>query len=245
MRMKYFFLFVFFFFGMVSLCAQGRYSGNVVDAWDKKYLEGVVVTNGKGEEVQTNARGYFSIPSLMGDTLVFNFPGFLEKKWVATSESFLFIELQDRARLLPTFQVKADPYSFRFKDGKLTLVEEPSSKEKPLSQQVGISSDPTLPFSRFSIYGPISYFTKRNRELRAYEKRMNWERLRVGYLEVIDSDSLRQELMQEHNLDRKSWDELLVKFNQFHAAHEFLGWSKDRVTASLKEFFRLEFLLED
>ena len=117
--MKYCFLFVFFFFGLVNLCAQGRYSGNVVDAWDKKYLEGVVVTNGKGEEAKTNARGYFSISSLMGDTLVFNFPGFLEKKWVAASDYFLFIELQDRASLLPTFQVKAEPNTLLFKDGKL------------------------------------------------------------------------------------------------------------------------------
>lgn len=244
--MKYCFLFVFFFFGMVSLCAQGRYSGNVVDAWDKKYLEGVVITNGKGEEAQTNARGYFSIPSLMGDTLVFNFPGFLEKKWVATSESFLFIELQDRARLLPTFQVKADPYSFRFKDGKLTLVEELTSKEKPLSQQVGFgATDSTSPTPGFTIYGPISYFSKRNRQLRAYEERLNWEKQRIGYLEVIDSDSVRIELMQHYGLDRKKWDELILRFNTFHAAHEFLGWSKERVLAALKEFFRLELVLED
>jgi hypothetical protein len=74
---------------------------------------------------------------------------------------------------------------------------------------------------------------------------MDWERQRVGYLEVIDSDSIRIELMQQYGLDRKKWDELILRFNTFHAAHEFLGWSKDRVLAALKEFFRLEFLLED
>ena len=244
--MKYFFLFIFFFLGIINLSAQGRYSGNVVDAWDKKYLEGVVVTNAKGENSKTNARGYFSISSQKGDTLVFSFPGFLEKKWVATSEYFLFVELQDRARLLPTFQVKAEPYSFRFKDGKLILVEEPSAEEKPLSQQLSFgATDSTSPTPGFAIYGPISYFTKRNRELRAYEKRMDWERQRVGYLEVIDSDSLRQELMKQYNLDRKAWDELILRFNTFHVAHEFLGWSKERVLAALKEFLRLELLLED
>lgn len=243
--MKYCFLFIFFFLGIISVCAQGRYTGNVVDAWDKKYLEAVVVTNAKGEISKTNTRGYFSISALMGDTLVFSFPGFVEKKWVATSEYFLFIELQDRARLLPTFQVKAEPYRFRFKDGKLYLSEDEPVVEKPLSQQVGIGVDSTSPSPGFAIYGPISYFTKRNRELRAYEKRLDWERQRVGYLEVIDSDSLRQELMKQYNLERKAWDELILRFNTFHAAHEFLGWSKDRVLAALKEFLRLEFLLED
>ncbi len=243
--MKYCFLFVFFFFGLVNLCAQGRYSGNVVDAWDKKYLEGVVVTNGKGEEVKTNARGYFSISSFMGDTLAFNFPGFLEKKWVANSEYFLFIELQDRARLLPTFQVKAEPYSFRFKDGKLILVEETSGEKTTLSQQAGIAIDSTSPNPGFVIYGPISYFTKRNRQLRAYEKRMEWEKRRQGYLEVIDSDSLRTSMMDAYQLDRKEWDDLILRFNAFHATHEFLDWPKVRVQEALETYFRLEVLPED
>ena len=162
----------------------------------------------------------------MGDTLVFSFPGFLEKKWVANSEYFLFIELQDRARLLPTFQVKAEPYSFRFKDGKLTLVEEPSLEETPLSQQVGIGVDSTSPNPGFAIYGPISYFSKRNRQLRSYEKRMEWENRRQGYLEVIDSDSLRTILMDSYQLDRKEWDDLILRFNaffQFFNGHDRLG----------------------
>ena len=244
--MKRISLLLFFFFCVVSLSAQRRYSGNVIDAWDKKYLEGVVVSHASGEKVITNSRGYFSIPASQGDTLTFQFPGFLERKMILTADAFLFVELQDLARLLPTFQVKAEPYRFRFKDGKLYLSEDEPVVEKPLSQQVGFgATDSTSPTPGLSIYGPISYFTKRNRELRAYEKRLDWERQRVGYLEVIDADSIRTELMQQYGLDRKKWDELILRFNTFHAAHEFLGWSKERVLAALKEFFRLEFMMED
>ena len=244
--MKRISLLLFLFFCVVSLSAQRRYSGNVIDAWDKKYLEGVVVSHASGDRVSTNSRGYFSIPALQGDTLIFQFPGFLEKKMPLTADSFLFVELQDLARLLPTFQVKAEPYRFRFKDGKLYLSDEVSVEEKRLSQQVGLGAvDPNSPLPNFGIYGPISYFTKRNRELRAYEKRLEWERQRVGYLEVIDADSVRTELMQQYNLDRKKWDELILRFNTLHAAHEFLGWSKERVFAALKEFFQLEMVLAD
>lgn len=244
--MKRISLLLFFFFCVVSLSAQRRYSGNVIDAWDKKYLEGVVVSHPSGEKVITNSRGYFSIPAFQGDTLTFQFSGFLEKKMILTADAFLFVELQDLARLLPTFQVKAEPYRFRFKDGKLYLSEDEPVVEKPLSQQVGFgATDLTSPTPGFSIYGPISYFTKRNRELRAYEKRLDWERQRVGYLEVIDADSVRTELMQQYGLDRKKWDELILRFNTFHAAHEFLGWPKERVLAALKEFFRLEMVLAD
>ena len=244
--MKRISLLLFFFFCVVSLSAQRKYSGNVIDAWDKKYLEGVVVSNSVGEKISTNSRGYFAIPALQGDTLIFQFPGFLEKKISLTADAFLFVELQDLARLLPTFQVKAEPYRFRFMDGKLYLSEDDPVAEKRLSQQVGMGAiDPTSATPGFAIFGPISYFSKRNRQLRAYEERMNWERQRIGYLEVIDADSVRNELMQQYGLDREKWDELILRFNTFHAAHEFLGWSKERVLAALKEFFRFEFLLED
>ena len=244
--MKRISLLLFFFFCVVSLSAQRRYSGNVIDAWDKKYLEGVVVSNSDGEKISSNARGYFSIPAMQGDTLIFQFPGFLEKKMSLTADAFLFVELQDLARLLPTFQVKAEPYRFRFKDGKLYLSEDEPLQEKSLSQQVSLGTlDRNSPAPGFIISGPISYFSKRNRQLRAYEERMNWERQRVGYLEVIDADSVRNELMQQYGLDRKKWDELILRFNTFHAAHEFLGWSKERVLAALKEFLRLEVMMED
>jgi hypothetical protein len=244
--MKQILLLFLVFFSVVTASAQRRYSGNVIDAWDKKYLEGVVVSNSIGEKVSTNSRGYFSIPGLQGDTLIFQFPGFLEKKIPMTADAFLFVELQDLARLLPTFQVKAEPYRFRFKDGKLYLSEEEPVVEKPLSQQVGFgATDSTSPTPGFTIYGPISYFSKRNRQLRAYEERLNWEKQRAGYLEVIDSDSVRTELMQQYRLDRKQWDELILRFNTFHAAHEFLGWSKERVLEALLTFFRLEVISED
>jgi hypothetical protein len=244
--MKKLFLLFLLFFSILTSSAQRRYSGNVIDAWDKKYLEGVSVSSSFQEKTSTNARGYFSITARLGDTLRISFPGFLEKKLLLTEEQFLFVELQDLARLLPTFQVKAEPYRFRFKDGKLYLSEDEVVQEKRLSQQVGLGAiDPTSPTPGFVIAGPISYFSKRNRQLRAYEERLDWERQRAGYLEVIDADTMRTEFMQQYRLDRTQWDALILRFNTFHASHEFLGWSKERVLASLKEFFRLEMILED
>ena len=244
--MKKLFLLFLLFLSILTASAQRRYSGNVIDAWDKKYLEGVSVSSSFQEKASTNARGYFSITARLGDTLRISFPGFLEKKLLLTEEQFLFVELQDLARLLPTFQVKAEPYRFRFKDGKLYLSEDEVVQEKRLSQQVGLGAiDPTSPTPGFVISGPISYFSKRNRQLRAYEERLDWERQRAGYLEVIDADTMRTEFMQQYRLDRTQWDALILRFNTFHASHEFLGWSKERVLASLKEFFRLEMILED
>jgi hypothetical protein len=225
--------------------AQVSYSGNVLDSFDKKYLEGVTVSiKGKGSVV-TNSRGYFSIQGMLGDTLNVNFPGFFEQKIVLVGERFLLIQLQDRANLLPTFQVDSEPYRFRFKDGKLILAEDETEEEKSLSQKVGAGFGTPGGGGGLTIYGPISYFTKRNTQLRQYERQLEWIRRRQGYLEVIDSDSIRTELMADYQLDREQWDQLIIRFNEFHLQHEFLDWSKERVFASLKEFIRIESYLFD
>lgn len=226
--------------------AQSSYSGNVIDAWDKKYLEGVEVSvSGKGKAT-TNSRGYFSVSAMIGDTLTLNFSGFIQRKEILGKDRFLLLELQDKARLLPTFQVNSEPYRFRFKDGKLFLVENEEYNEKKLSTQASVgTADPSSPTGGLVIYGPISYFTKRNRELREYERKLEWLKRRAGYLEVIDSELIRTELMTRYGLDRKDWDNTIIRFNQFHQSHEFLDWTKERVLASLNEFFRIENYLGD
>ncbi|HSF55136.1 MAG TPA: hypothetical protein VLA71_15380 [Algoriphagus sp.] len=233
------FLTVFILFSF-SAIAQISYSGNVLDAFDKKYLEGVTVSIVGKNSVATNSRGYFSLEGAAGDTLLLSFPGFIDQRILLGSDRFLLIQIQDKARLLPTFQVEAEPYKFRFKDGKLYLAENEPEQEKSLSKQVSMGTGTSDGGAGLAIYGPISYFSKRNTQLRRYEERLEWIKRRQGYLEVIDSDSIRTELMSTYKLDRGDWDEMIMRFNEFHLEHEFLDWPKDRVIASLKEFIRIE-----
>lgn len=229
----------------ISAFAQANYAGNVLDSFDKKYLEGVSVSIKGKESVVTNARGYFSIEGMMGDTLQLSFPGFYNQEIILGADRFMLLEIQDRARLLPTFQVDAEPYRFRFKDGKLYLSENETATEKSLSQQVSMGVGTSDGSPGIAVYGVISYFTKRNTQLRRYAQQLEWIKRRQGYLEVIDSDSIRAELMADYDLDRDQFDRLVIRFNQFHLAHEFLDWSKERVYASLKEFIRIESYLLD
>lgn len=239
-------VFLFYFFLLtISVRAQSSYSGNVLDAFDKKYLEGVSVSVSGKVGVLTNSRGYFNVSGVMGDTLLLSFPGFIDQKVVLGKDKFLLLQIQDKARLLPTFQVDAEPYRFRFRDGKLYLAEDEPDQKKSLSKQVSMGTGTSDGGGGLAVYGPISYFTKRNTQLRRYEERLEWIKRRQGYLEVIDSDSIRTELMESYKLDRPEWDDMIIRFNEFHLNHEFLDWSKDRVIASLKEFLRIESLLEN
>lgn len=231
--------FVYFTF-LPALLAQVSYSGNVLDATDKTYLEGVnVKVVGFQSSDITNIRGYFSVKGKIGDTLQISFPGFIEQRIPLGEETFLMVQVQDRARLLPTFEVKSEPYAFRFKDGKLVLID--PDEEKLPSKKGGISAGYLdSPNGGVAIAGVLSSLTKRARQEREYQKKQEWMRRREGYYAVIESDSVRQNLMVKYQLDRSDWDRMIIRFNEGNAYHEFLDWSQDRVFATLNEFIARE-----
>ncbi|WP_057938181.1 carboxypeptidase-like regulatory domain-containing protein [Algoriphagus resistens] len=231
--------FVYFTF-LPALLAQVSYSGNVLDATDKTYLEGVnVKVVGSESSDITNIRGYFSVKGKIGDTLQVSFPGFIEQRIPLGEETFLMVQVQDRARLLPTFEVKSEPYAFRFKDGKLVLID--PDEEKLPSKKGGISAGYLdSPNGGVAIAGVLSSLTKRARQEREYQKKQEWMRRREGYYAVIESDSVRQNLMVKYQLDRSDWDRMIIRFNEGNAYHEFLDWSQDRVFATLNEFIDRE-----
>lgn len=231
--------FVYFTF-LPALLAQISYSGNVLDATDKTYLEGVnVEVIGSESSDITNIRGYFSVKGKIGDTLQVSFPGFIQQKIPLGEETFLTVQIQDRARLLPTFEVKSEPYAFRFKDGKLVLID--PDEEKLPSKKGGISAGYLdSPNGGVAIAGVLSSLTKRARQEREYQKKQEWMRKREGYYAVIESDSVRQNLMVKYQLDRSDWDRMIIRFNEGNAYHEFLDWSQERVFATLNEFIDRE-----
>ncbi|MEB2786768.1 hypothetical protein [Algoriphagus persicinus] len=238
--MKFRFLVILYFAFVPALLAQRSYSGNVLDATDKTYLEGVNVEVLGSESTDiTNIRGYFSVKGAIGDTLRISFPGFIEQKIPLGEETFIMVQIQDRARLLPTFEVKSEPYAFRFKDGKLVLID--PDEEKAPSKKGGISAGYLdSPNGGVAIAGVLSSLTKRARLEREYQKKQEWMRRRAGYYAVIESDSVRQNLMVKYQLQRSDWDRMIIRFNEGNAYHEFLDWSEERVFTTLSEFIDRE-----
>ncbi|MGM0947106.1 MAG: carboxypeptidase-like regulatory domain-containing protein [Bacteroidota bacterium] len=242
MKRGFYLLFLLSFGIALTTHGQSAYSGNILDASDRQFLEGVSVSViGRESRDTTNQRGYFSVKAFQGDTLLVEFEGFISRKISLEKDRFLMIEIQDNARFLPTFEVKSPGYSYRFKDGRLVLREEdeevkPSRKGEviaaPLSNADGTGG--------IAISGVISYFTKKARYAREYEKKKEWHQRRSGYYAIVQSDSIRTELKRKFELDSANWDELIIRFNQFHAAHEFLDWPESRVLNQLKEFLRIE-----
>ncbi|WP_026953897.1 carboxypeptidase-like regulatory domain-containing protein [Algoriphagus vanfongensis] len=223
------------------LMAQSTYSGNVLDGSDKAYMEGVQVSvAGQKASAVTNQRGYFSVDATPGDTLKLSFPGFIEQEIVLGTERFLMVQLQDMARFLPTFEVKSQAYSYRLKDGRLVLKDENEAELPSRKGEVTAGTRSDDPNGGVAISGAISYFTKKAKQAREYEKKKAWHARRQGYYEVIQSDSVQADLMAKYELEQSDWDALVIRFNQFHQSHEFLDWSEEKVQKSLEEFFRFE-----
>jgi len=151
------------------------------------------------------------------------------------------IELQDKARFLTTFEVKGSNYSYSFKDGRLIILDENRAKTPSRKGEViATPMDNGDGIGGMVISGPISYFTRKARRARAYERKKQWLERRAGYYEVIDSDTTRIQLMEKYELSREDWDQLVIRFNQFHQQHEFLDWPESRVRKSLEEFIQIE-----
>ncbi|TFV97606.1 hypothetical protein E4S40_02855 [Algoriphagus kandeliae] len=238
---RYLLFLVFLAFSLPSF-GQAIYSGNVLDSQDKGFLEGVTVSSLQNRvQVETNIRGYFSINSFLGDTLLISFPGFISQKVVLGADRFLMIELQDEARFLPEVEVQGNAYSYRLKDGRLVLKDE-NEKEAPSRKGEVIagtlSNDDGT--GGVAVSGVISYFTKKARLAREYEKKKQWHARRAGYYQVIESDSIREDLIQKYNLSIEQWDQLVIRFNQFHLSHEFLDWPEAKVQKSLEDFIEIE-----
>ncbi len=244
--MKFSLLLTLFLFSAAWASAQRSYSGNVLDSSDKRYLEGVEVKIKNSETSSfTNTRGYFNVKGVIGDTLVVSFPGYILQEILLSDETFLLISLQDRARFLPTFEVKAEPMSFRFKDGRLVLVG--PNEEKFPSRKGDILAGPNTndPNGGYAISGPISYFTKKAKQAREYERKKIWDSRRAGYYSVIESDSVRSQFKEIYTLEQTDWDELVIRFNLFHQSHEFLDWPEKKVLTSLEEFVQIDRSLGD
>lgn len=229
---------------LVSLSTYGQrmYSGIILDSQDLGFLEGVHVQSlPDGDVSVSNARGYFAVRAAAGDSLSLSMIGFLTQKIVLGEELFLTVKLQDKARFLPTVQVEATPYSYRFKDGKLVLREEnevvDSSPKGEMTLAPNASGDGS---GGIALNGFISYFTKKAKQQREYARKMRWHARRKGYYAVIQSDSVRMDFSKKYGLSDESWNRLVIRFNQFHQAHEFLDWSSERVWNSLDEFLLIE-----
>ncbi|MBS9525423.1 hypothetical protein KIH41_04380 [Litoribacter ruber] len=230
-------IFIVLFGSGSSIAFAQAVTGNVIDVQDNYNLKDVKVENIKTAETFTsNDRGYFRIGATLGDSIRFTKEGYVPHYWVVDDLEHQLIPLIFDAVGLPPAYVFGERPSLYIPGISKDL--DPDRKPAgPGRVYGGHSGSQTEMTPGFTMDGPISYFTRRERNKRQYRRAMEKEARQAPYLEIIKSDSVMHVLKSKYQLEDKELDSLIIEFNLYHIEHEFLDLDHEDVSRLLHAFF--------
>lgn len=166
----------------------------------------------------TNSQGLFSISALPTDTLLFSLVGYssMEIPLLFEEEGFL-IRLHEKSNLLKEITIKGT----RLSPNDITRT--PRVLPKPMS-------------GAEAIFSPIDYFSKWQREKRKLLKLIQENDRTITYVQVVNDQEIRENIMEEHALTEERFYDLLAKFNQQSSAVLY-STNRNEIITSLKSFF--------
>ena len=187
------------FLMVVSLSgyAQKTTRGIVMDSSSLKTLPGVhVVVKNKNQGTVTNSIGVFLLKTLPTDTLVLSFVGYntLELPLLFEEDDIL-IRLSERIQILKEVTITGNRLY------ESPIVREPRNQPHKMSVSDAFSS-------------PWTYFSKGEKEKRKVVKLINENDRIKTYIEVINDQELREEIMDAHQITETDYYNTLAKFNQ-------------------------------
>jgi len=233
--MKSILLFSLLFITALSVQSQVL-TGNIIDALDHSYLQGVKVENMRTAATFTSGHlGHFRMEVVQGDSVVFSKEGYVTLTIVVKETNHQVVSMIFDAVGLPAVSVYGERPSIYIPG--VSLDRDPNRKPMgPGRIMPGHSGSLTEMTPGFTIDGPISYFTKRERNKRQYKRALEKLARQAAYLEIIRSDSIKQVLMEHFELRQPELDEWIIGFNTYHREHEFLDMDRDTVLGLLYEY---------
>ncbi len=205
----------------VSGFSQKHTHGIVVDSISLKTIPGIHVRiKNKTGGTTTNAQGVFNLFTAPADTLILTFVGY------HTFELPLLFEEQD--------------ILIRMSEKSILLDEVTITRSRILPSTI-VRTKRTMPTATMSkgqaFSSPIDYFSKWQKEKRKLVKYITENDRIKTYVEVINDESLRENIMFEHDLTEKTYYDLLVKFNE---QNRLLTYSTNPIDIAnaLELFFR-------
>ena len=219
-----------------SLCFSQFIPGKVLDAKGESGIAWVKVMNTHSDKfTYTDHAGGFEIFAESGDTLIFSLKNFHSKTLIFTepTQDPWVVYLEFDAIELPEVYVMEKNENTSIKLYGINEVDPNHIPIRPGHVGLGATEDyrPGV-----AMAGPISFFSKSEKNKRNYRKAEELRAAQQGYLEVIHSDSMRNELIKHFSLSREKYDSLLILFNAANRHHQFRDMEKDRVEKMLFYF---------
>jgi len=219
-----------------SWCFSQSIPGKVLDAKGESGIAWVKVLNTRSDKfTYTDHAGGFEVLAVSGDTLIFSLKNFHSKTMVfdEPEQDPWVVYMEFDAIELPEVYVMEKNENTTIKLHGINEVDPNYIPIRPGHVGVGATEDyrPGV-----AMAGPISFFSKSEKDKRRYRKAEELRASQLDYLEVIRSDSMRNELQTHFSLDREEYDSLLILFNAANRHHQFRDIEKDRVEKMLFYF---------
>jgi hypothetical protein len=194
--------------------------GIVVDSLTLTPLQGVhVKVNGSNKGTVTDSKGEFYISAQRIDTLVLSRVGYVDLSIpLFFEEEDILIRLKERVRMLQEITIS----DTRLNPGE--VVRTPRTMPRKMSTADAFSS-------------PWEYFTRGQRDRRKTIKLINENNRIRTYVEVIHDQLLREEIMDELELEETEYYNILAAFNS-QSQDVLYSTNRYEIIDALKTFFR-------
>jgi hypothetical protein len=219
-RSKKICLFALALLSSLSAYSQDLTHGIVVDSLTLGPLQGVHVrVKNSNKGTVTDAKGDFYIATQRVDTLTLSRVGYIDLSVpLFFEERDILIRLKERVRMLQEITISGT----RLRPSE--VIRTTRTMPRKMSTADAFSS-------------PWDYFTRGQKDRRKAVKLINENNRIRTYVEVINDQLLREEIMDEHALTETEYYNILAAFN---TQSQDVLYSTDRyeIMASLRSFFR-------
>lgn len=213
-------------FHFTSISAQHVISGTVLSESEEPVGFCHVYNQTMGLGKVSDIHGNFKVTAKKGDTLLFSYVGYQSLTLPVNSVhlvNYLKITLPEDSILLPSITIYADP-NYRVPlnvHGEPIIIPGVSITEKtdgiqPGDVGFGATGVGGVPVPAVTIYGPITYFSRDEREKRQAVEAYKETRETITYQKFIVQDSVKQKLCELYHLNSQQYDQVIVRLhNQF------------------------------
>lgn len=188
-----------------------------------------------GKFTYTDHEGKFAALAQAGDTLAFSRKNFHSTSVVVPQDlaGSLIVYLEFDAIELPEVYVMEKNENTSIQLHGIPKVDPDHVPIRPGQVVVGATEN-YRPGAVLA--GPISYFSKSEKNKRKFQKAEELKEAQKDYLEVVRSDSMRNEIIRHFSLTEEKYDSLLILFNAANLQHQFRDMERERVERLLFYF---------
>lgn len=208
-----------FMFSSLPAFAQKLTHGIVVDSISLKALPGVHVrVKGKDVFSVTGSLGSFQIRALPTDTLVLSMVGYNTTIVpLLFEEEDLMIRMGERYQLLQEVTISGN----RLFESEIVRTERTAPRKMTTAE---------------AFSSPWTYFSRDQKERRKVVKLINENDRIETYIQVINDQETREDIMFDHELTETQYYSTLARFNQ-QSQFVLYSTNPEEIIAALREFF--------